>query len=82
MRGRNSYFDPESLLTGAEIAKGFTYSNSHRQYPDEAVRQAIIRGIYKTSEIPEIAPRVFNEGYSPTVKKDSFNNGHEEDFSI
>lgn len=57
----HNLFDPESLITGAEEEKGFTYLNSHRHYPSDEVREAIVRGDIPASKVPEIAPRVFTE---------------------
>ena len=55
----HNLFDPESLITGEEEAKGFTYLNSRRQYPSDEVREQICRGDIPASEVPTIAPRAF-----------------------
>jgi hypothetical protein len=56
----HNMLDPESLLTGAEIARGFTYDNSHRDYLRESAYLSCISGEVPTELIPYIAPRVFN----------------------
>ena len=50
-------FDPESLLTGAEIAAGLGYLDK-RQYPSDEVYQKICAGEIPQAEIPTLAPRV------------------------
>ena len=52
-------YDPESLISGKEIAEGFTYSNSYRSWPDEVTFQAAVHGELSPETILEIAPRVF-----------------------
>lgn len=51
-------FDPESLITGAELAAGFTYTNSRRDYPGQATYDAIVAGDIPADAVPLIAPRV------------------------
>ena len=53
-------FDPESLITGAEIKAGFTYTNSHRAYPGQDIYDALVTGVIPASYAPIVAPRVFN----------------------
>ncbi len=49
-------FDPESLLTGAEMAAGLDYGDK-RSWPNEALYRAAIGGQLTTDEIARIAPR-------------------------
>lgn len=58
--GAGNAFDPDSLITGWEIAHGFTYTNSHRDYPGQATYDAIVAGQVPVDQVPLIAPRVFN----------------------
>ena len=58
----HNLFDPESLITGKEAEKGFTYDNSERNYPSSEVREAIIRGDIAQADVPMIAPRQFKNG--------------------
>lgn len=50
-------YDPESLLTGAEIAAGLTYHDK-RQWPSEEVYKDAVAGKFTPEEIVSIAPRV------------------------
>ena len=54
--GHNAY-DPESLLTGAELAAGFEYGDL-REYPSQACYDAIVSGQVPVDDIPVLAPRV------------------------
>lgn len=54
----HNMFDPESLLTGAEIAAGFTFGNSARNWPSEVWYTAAWAGELTREEILELAPRV------------------------
>jgi hypothetical protein len=54
-------FDPESLITGAEVNAGFSYTNSHRAYPDQATYDALVAGDIPASRVAEVAPRVLNQ---------------------
>jgi hypothetical protein len=52
-------YDPESLISGAEVEQGFTYSNSRREWADETAYQRAVRGDMPTAEILATAPRQF-----------------------
>lgn len=54
-------YDPESLLTGGEIQNGLTYTNSRRNWPDEATYLEAVGGGMTREEILRIAPRAFLE---------------------
>lgn len=57
--GHNLY-DPESLITGAEVEAGFTYENSERKFPsDGLLEEFAIRGAMPTADILLIGPRRF-----------------------
>lgn len=56
----HNMLDPESLITGAELAQGFTYSNSHRVYPGQHTYDAIVAGDVPVSAVPIVAPRALN----------------------
>ncbi len=51
--------DPESFITGAEIAAGFTYTNSTREWDDQAHYLNACLGNLTCDEITRTAPRVF-----------------------
>ena len=48
--GHNMH-DPESLLTGKEIADGWTYENSHRIYPDIETYNRAVSGEMSSEDI-------------------------------
>lgn len=50
-------YDPESLLTGAEIAAGLTYAD-RRQWPDEATYRAAVEGRLTPEQVASAAPRI------------------------
>lgn len=54
-------FDPEGLISGKELAEGFTYKNSFRKWKDEQHRLDAISGKLTPDEILKTAPRVFKE---------------------
>jgi hypothetical protein len=56
--GAGVAFNPESLITGKELADGFTYTNSRRKYASQEQYNAIIAGEIPASEVPTVAPRV------------------------
>lgn len=61
MEGINRQYDPESLLTAGEAAEqGFSYNNSHRDWPNEKLKARAESGMMLLDAIPSIAPRVFN----------------------
>src|SRR5580658_11028208 len=55
--GHNLY-DPESLLTGFEASQGFTYVNSHREFPGHTYYLDAVQGRVRVADIPTLAPRV------------------------
>lgn len=57
--GHNMY-DPECLITGREIARGFTYTNSHRDIVGPATYNLICGGELKTRTVLNMAPRLAN----------------------
>lgn len=50
--------DPESLISGAEIARGMTYTNSKRNWRDEAHYISAVTGAIDTDTVLSTAPRV------------------------
>lgn len=52
----NNMYDPESLLTGAEIERGLTYYDK-RVWPAPEVERLAIEGKMPIALIPTIAPR-------------------------
>lgn len=53
--------DPESLISGRELALGYTYKNSFRKWKDEQQRLDAVSGKMTTEEILTCAPRVFRD---------------------
>ena len=53
-------YDPESLISGAEIARGMTYKNSSRNWANEFCYHGATEGILTVDEILNFAPRTFN----------------------
>ena len=62
-------FDVNSLISGEELEKGFTYSNSHREFENDQQRIDAANGLLSTDEILKIAPRVLNTGYARTDER-------------
>ena len=56
--GAGNWFDPESLMTGAERAKGFTYSNSRRNWKSETHYHRAVAQELTPEQIAETAPRM------------------------
>lgn len=56
----HNMLDPESFITGAELAQGFTFTNSHRSFDSQALYDMVVAGDISTDLIPLFAPRVFN----------------------
>ena len=56
----HNMFDPESFITGAELAQGFTYKNSHRVFNSQATYDAVVSGVLPSFTLPHVAPRVLN----------------------
>ena len=56
----HNMLDPESIISGAELAAGFTYNNSHRVFRDQAQYDAVVSGQIPAYELPNVAPRRLN----------------------
>ena len=56
----HNLFDPDSLLSGEEEAKGLTYANSSRKFPSAEVRESVIRGEMAQADILKLYPRTLN----------------------
>lgn len=56
--GHNMH-DPESFITGGELAKGLTYTNSKRKWANENHYLAAVAGLITPEEIAKTAPRAF-----------------------
>lgn len=52
----NNMYDPESLLTGAEIEAGLGYGDL-RQWPNQDTYDLAVHGLLPVDAIPTIAPR-------------------------
>lgn len=61
----NYTYDPDSLITGAELAKGFTFANSKRSWTNHEDYLAATRGEMTTEEILTKAPRIFTVKSNP-----------------
>jgi hypothetical protein len=55
----HNMFDPESLISSAEINNGMDFKNSRRAWKSEAHYTHAVTGTINTSEILRSAPRVF-----------------------
>ena len=61
----HNMLDPESLITGAELAAGFTYKNSHRAFDShrvfdsQSLYDAVVSGDIAAHLVPQFAPRAF-----------------------
>ena len=55
----HNWYDPECLITGAEIAQGFTARNSTRDYLSEAHYHACVAQELTPEVIARTAPRVY-----------------------
>lgn len=53
-------FDPDALITGAELALGFTFWNSRRAYRDQAHYDRACAGLIPPADIPAQCPRYFH----------------------
>lgn len=54
----HNMFDPESLISGAEIQAGMTFTNSKRSWVSEAHYLKAVTGNLNTDEVLLTAPRV------------------------
>jgi len=52
--------DPESLITGREIARGLDYDNSHREYYNEETYHFACSGERSSAQIELLNPRKRN----------------------
>ena len=59
-RSVGNLYDPESLISGAEISKGMTYTNSSRNWANEFCYQMATEGTLTVAEILNFAPRTFD----------------------
>ena len=57
----HNMLDPESLITGAEIAEGMTYGNSHRDWLSKHSYRRACSGEMSTHDVIIVAPRVLND---------------------
>lgn len=53
----HNMFDPESFITGEELARGLTYSNSARVYHSYEAYVDAVTGFWTPEEIAELFPR-------------------------
>jgi hypothetical protein len=56
-RQDESTYDPESLITGAEVEAGATYKDA-RQWPDQHTAERAYSGQLTPDEIAKLAPRL------------------------
>ena len=70
----HNMLDPESLMTGEELEKGFTYENSHRVFRNQAHYDATVSGDVPSHLVPTLSPRQFNvtKGLSEAEKAELF----------
>lgn len=59
-------YDPESLITGGEVAQGLTYADK-RSWPNQAEYDRAVSGEIPTDQLPSIAPRVRSTRALPIV---------------
>jgi hypothetical protein len=64
--GHNLY-DPEALITGKEIAQGFTYKNSTRKWASESHYLDAVSHHLTPEQIAETAPREFLANVHPEL---------------
>jgi hypothetical protein len=57
----HNMLDPESLITGREIANGLTYDNSHRDYVSQGAYLRVVSGEIETQRLVIVAPRMEND---------------------
>ena len=60
----HNMFDPESLISGKEIAEGLTYRNSTRSWWNQEHYLSAVQGDFTTEQILEFAPRVLRPLYT------------------
>ena len=56
----HNMLDPESLITGAELAEGMTYGNSHRDWLNVGSYKRACSGEMSTNDVLIVAPRILN----------------------
>jgi hypothetical protein len=56
----HNMLDPESLITGRELAEGMTYENSHREWASEEQYWLACAGTVPTEKLVKLWPRVRN----------------------
>ena len=52
--------DPDGMITGEEMSRGFTFWNSRRAYRDQAHYDRAVGGFITLEDIPRECPRVFH----------------------
>lgn len=52
--------DPDGLITGKELAAGFTFWNSRRAYRSQEHYDRAVGGFISLEDIPTECPRVFH----------------------
>lgn len=72
-------FDPDGLITGAELEQGFTFWNSKRVYRDQEHYNQAVGGYIAVDDIPAECPRIFHhiapEDTQSYLIRDQFNTG-------
>jgi len=58
-RSVGNWFDPDSLITGAELKRGFTYKNSKRGWLSVEDYHLATEGQLTREQILMVGPRVF-----------------------
>jgi len=58
-RSMGNWYDPESLISGKEIARGMTYKNSKRNWVAEFHYLEAVEGRMSVEDILATAPREF-----------------------
>jgi hypothetical protein len=66
----HNMLDPESVITGRELAKGLDYRNSKRLYASIEQYNAAVDGSLSVEQIEVLCPRV--RGYAPASYSDSY----------
>lgn len=65
----NNLYDPESLITGAELEEGLTYTNSRRRFAARLHYIAAVNGLYTVVGIAVFSPRVRVNFTKSTVRQ-------------
>jgi hypothetical protein len=75
-RSRGNWYDPESLITGAEIARGLTYTNSKRYWENQSYYLLAVEGYLTIEEIIRIAPRELVNTSAPFIEEEGAFRGY------